>query len=418
MLVSYYFVMTLPRSLSNSNIQKSQMQVQTLDDKITRFLNNKFRISRSYATKRTYESALKQFEKFLQISYGLNLIQLLQKIKVSKELDSIEVLDEYYTFLSQYKRPGKDRPGYSAVSIKNYLKVAKEFLNGEGCKIYNEDVKQRFRLPRVVLAYQKGLTKEIINRLIRLANPKLATCILVACSSGMRLGEIVQLKLSDIDLTTNPTTIIIRADTTKTREARLTHFSSEATNALKDYLTRLNLPKKNDDYVFLLQHKDRIKMAKHDNRSDRIENLESQLESMIPEERYAKSVATTCHNLQQQLARIIKDNPNLNKKTENDRNEIHFHAFRYFFKTQVTDAHQSDFAEALMGHKSLKLVYYRQNEKARAQTYLGVEHALTIADTEKIDENYSELQKDNLELRGIVDNLSRNLRDLEKRISV
>jgi len=69
-----------------------------------------------------------------------------------------------------------------------------------------------------------------------------------------------------------------------------------------------------------------------------------------------------------------------------------------------------------MGHKSLKLVYYRQNEKARAQTYLGVEHAVTIADTEKIDENYSELQKDNLELRGIVDNLSRNLRDLEKRI--
>ena len=83
--------MTLPRSLSNSNIQKSQMQVQTLDDKITRFLNNKFRISRSYATKRTYESALKQFEKFLKTSFGLNLIQLLQKIKVSKELDSIEV---------------------------------------------------------------------------------------------------------------------------------------------------------------------------------------------------------------------------------------------------------------------------------------------------------------------------------------
>jgi len=417
MLVSYYFAMTLPRSLSNSNIQKSQMQVQTLDDKITRFLNNKFRISRSYATKRTYESSLKQFEKFLQSSYSLNLIQLLQKIKVTKELDSIEVLDEYYTFLSQYTRPGKDTPGYSAVSIKNYLKVAKEFLNGEGCKIYNEDVKQRFRLPRVVVAYQKGLTKEIINRLVRLANPKLAACILVACSSGMRLGEIMQLKLSDIDLTTNPTTITIRAVTTKTREARLTHISSEATGALKDYLARLTPPKKNDDYVFLLQHKDRIKMAKHDNRSDRIQHLESQLTSMASEERYAKSVQTTCHNLQQQLARIIKDNPELNTKTENDRNEIHFHAFRYFFKTQVTDAHQSDFAEALMGHKSLKLVYYRQNEKARAQTYLEVEHALTIADTEKIDQNYSELQKDSLELRGIVDNLSRQLRYLEKRIT-
>jgi len=66
----------------------------------------------------------------------------------------------------------------------------------------------------------------------------------------------------------------------------------------------------------------------------------------------------------------------------------------------------------------LKLVYYRQNDKSRARTYLDVEHALTIADTEKIDQNYSEMQKDNLELRGIVDSLSKQLRNLEKRIEI
>jgi hypothetical protein len=70
-----------------------------------------------------------------------------------------------------------------------------------------------------------------------------------------------------------------------------------------------------------------------------------------------------------------------------------------------------------MGHKSIKLVYYRQNDKTRAQTYLQVEHALTIADTEKIDKGFSELQKDNLELRGIVDSLSKQLRELERRIT-
>jgi len=69
-----------------------------------------------------------------------------------------------------------------------------------------------------------------------------------------------------------------------------------------------------------------------------------------------------------------------------------------------------------MGHKSLKLVYYRQNDEARMQTYLGIEHALTIVDTHKIDQNYSELQKDNHELRLILDRLSRHVRDLEKRI--
>lgn len=54
----------------------------------------------------------------------------------------------------------------------------------------------------------------------------------------------------------------------------------------------------------------------------------------------------------------------------------------------------------------------------RAKTYLDVEHALTIAETEKIDQNYSDMQRDNSELRGIVDNLSRQLQSLERRIGV
>ena len=392
------------------------MQVQTLDDKITRFLNNKFRISRSFATKRTYESSLNQFAKFVKVHYDFDLIQLLHKIKESKEIDPIDVLDNYYTYLSQYQRPKRKRIGYSSISIKNYVKVAKEFLNGEGCKIYNEDVKQRFRLPKAVPAYQKGLTKDILNRLVRLSNRKLATCILLCISSGLRLGELVQLRLSSVDFTTDPTTITVRADTTKTRMTRITHCNSESTIALKDFLVRTNLPKKNDDYIFLLQHEDRIKRAKQDNRQDRVKYLEAQLASMTPEERYAKCVAMTCHNLQQQLARVIKDNPELNQKNENSISWIHFHAFRSWFKTQVTDAHQSDFSEALLGHSSLKLVYYRQNDAARMRTYKDIEHAVSLSNNEEIEQNYSELQKDNLELRGIVDGLSRKLRNIEKRI--
>jgi len=72
----------------------------------------------------------------------------------------------------------------------------------------------------------------------------------------------------------------------------------------------------------------------------------------------------------------------------------------------------------LMGHKSLKLVYYRQNDKVRSETYQNIEHSLIIADTEKIDQNYLDMQRDNLELRGIVDSLSRQLQNLEKRIEL
>ncbi|MDE2589316.1 MAG: hypothetical protein KGL95_06585, partial [Patescibacteria group bacterium] len=68
-------------------------------------------------------------------------------------------------------------------------------------------------------------------------------------------------------------------------------------------------------------------------------------------------------------------------------------AFRAWFKTQVTNAHQSDFAEALMGHTSVKLVYYRQNAKDRLKTYLEVEPALTVSDFTRVENTIEDLQK-------------------------
>ena len=414
------------------------MQVQSIQDKITRFLERKFRASHSLSTKNTYNSALMRFIEFLHVQYDIDIEELLQKIKTN-QIDPIDTLDTFYSFLAKYKRENSQKIGYSNHTICDYsnhticdyITVAKEFLNGEGCKIYQEDLKQRFRLPRKTNVYEKGLTKDIINRIIRLANPKLAAVILISCSGGMRIGEITQLRLSDIDFTLNPVTITVRSETTKTRETRITHITSEAVSSLRDYISRQKLPKQNEDYVFLLQHEDRLRHLKERLAKNQYSNtglkkmdkknikiLEDNLKTTTKEERYAKSVLATNHNLEKQLANLIKNIPQLNVKNENGRRSIHFHAFRAWFKTQVTDAHQSDFAEALMGHKSLRLLYYRQNDKMRAKTYLDVEYAVTISDTEKIDRNYSDMQKDNSELRGIVDSLSRQINSLEKKIEI
>ena len=406
------------------------MQIQSMQDKITRFLERKFRASHSLSTKNTYNSALMRFIEFLHVQYDIDIEELLQKIKTN-QIDPIDTLDTFYSFLAKYKRESSEKIGYSNHTICDYITVAKEFLNGEGCKIYQEDLKQRFRLPRKTNVYEKGLTKDIINRIIRLANPKLAAVILISCSGGMRIGEITQLRLSDIDFTLNPVTITVRSETTKTRETRITHISSEAVSSLKDYLSRQKSPKQNEDYVFLLQHEDRLRhlkerlaknqycnngLKKMDKKNIRI--LEDNLKTTAKEDRYAKSVLATNHNLEKQLSNRIKNIPQLNAKNENGRSSIHFHAFRAWFKTQITDAHQSDFAEALMGHKSLRLLYYRQNDKVRAKTYLDAEYAVTISDTEKIDRNYSDMQKDNSELRGIVDSLSRQIDSLERKIEI
>ncbi|PBO84168.1 MAG: hypothetical protein COA77_10835 [Thaumarchaeota archaeon] len=50
--------------------------------------------------------------------------------------DPLEILDEYYTFLSNYQTKTKRR-GYGSEAINQYIRVAKDFLNHQGCKIYN-----------------------------------------------------------------------------------------------------------------------------------------------------------------------------------------------------------------------------------------------------------------------------------------
>lgn len=402
------------------------MKVQTIDDRIQLFLEKKFRISRSYATRDAYSAVVNKFLIFVREQYNLDLEQLLRQIKDAKEKDSIGVLDDFYSYATK-ARVGRTGKPLSNATIKQYVLVAKEFLNHEGCRVYNEDLKQRFRLPKASIVYEKGLTKEIINRLVRLANPKISTIILMACSSGMRIGEIIQLRLTDIDFTTNPTTITIRRETTKTRQTRVTHITSEATKALQDYLKKYH--SENGNYIFLETQEDKISKIKKKLERDsfrnnyfknqskkRLERLEDELKTTGSEELYAHSTEITGISLESQLRRVIAGIPELSMKNDNGRNTIHFHAFRAWFKTRVTNAHQSDYAEALMGHTSLKLVYYRQNDETRVKIYREIEPVLTISDTEKIEKSFEILQEENRDLRKIVDGLSIQLKSLEKRI--
>jgi len=403
------------RSLKGRNGKSASMSEITIHDRIERFLDRKFRASRSYSTCDTYKGALNRFIDFAYQDYNQKPDKLIDNV-LNQVLDPIDVLDDFYTYLTKAENPQSRRIGFSNATIRQYFTTAKEFLNDCGCKIYSEDIKRKIKLPRKIVTITEGLTKESVAQILRLANYKLSTLILLACSSGMRLGEILQLKLSDIDFDTKPTTIKLRAETTKTREGRITHISTETTQALKDYLAK----SKNTDYVFLIDYDEKLKKLEESKTSSgKLKaRMEKKLEGLTSEEKLRFRLRITKHNFENQLTRVKADIPELNQRAENGRFHVHFHAFRYFFKTQVTDAHESDFAEALMGHKSTKLIYYRQNSKKRQKTYLDVEHALTISETEHIEKNYTELQQDNQELRGELNSLVSKFRDLEKRIEI
>jgi hypothetical protein len=107
----------------------------------------------------------------------------------------------------------------------------------------------------------------------------------------------------------------------------------------------------------LQTHEERIKTIKEDLEQNKYKNkllrgrdlkrlgkLENDLQTVGSEEHYANSVKITKHSLENQLRRIIEGIPELSLKNDNGRNAIHFHAFRAWFKTQVTNCHQSDYA--------------------------------------------------------------------------
>ena len=222
----------------------------------------------------------------------------------NEKLDPVSLLDEFYTFMSNGRVKNR--------TIIGYLSIVKDYLNFHGMHIYTEDIKQKFRTPKPEVFYEEGLTKSILNRLLQNSVPKLRLGILLACSSGMRVGEIMQLKFSDIDFTTSPTTIKVRRETTKTRETRFTHITTETTKFLGDYITKKKQSKQSEyQYLFMNHHGE------------------------FGTKEYYKSMFSARQAMLEKLRLTIQNIPELSMKNENEKYRVHFHAFRKWFKQLV-----------------------------------------------------------------------------------
>jgi len=78
---------------------------------------------------------------------------------------------------------------------------------------------------------------------------------LLLASSGMRIGEALQLSPEDIDLTRQPAKVTIRGQHTKSGNPRTTFLSREAVEALKQWLPH------RDNYLDAASRKSRHKKA-------------------------------------------------------------------------------------------------------------------------------------------------------------
>jgi hypothetical protein len=211
---------------------------------------------------------------------------------------------------------------------------------------------------------------------------------LMLISSGMRIGEALALTLADVDLTRIPTVIIIRAETTKSGQARISFISAEATEALKEWL------KVRDDYLKAAVAQSTLNAKNLD------DNCIFPFTSMS-----ARSI----------LLNALEKAKLGETDSRTNRSKIHPHVFRKFFRSMIASVIPVDVTEALFGHSGYLTDVYRKYpnpEKTLAEFYLKGEASVTIFGTtasaemqEQITEQGKVIDDQNITIKKAIESI-------------
>jgi cell division protein FtsB len=177
----------------------------------------------------------------------------------------------------------------------------------------------------------------------------------------MRIGECLKLKVEDVDLTSEPARINIRGEYTKTGNPRVAFISSEAKEALEEWL------KIRENEIFIAVKRSTRYEKKAEDR--RIWPFETNTAYYIWRSNIKKAKFDEKYQYNTELEN--------NKKLE--RFTVHPHVLRKFFRTKMGQVIPVDVTEALMGHEGyLTEVYRRYSLEDLAKYYKQGEHTLTV----------------------------------------
>lgn len=257
--------------------------------------------------------------------------------------DVYKVLDGYVAWMVKDK--------FAPNSLRNRLSAVKKFLAINDFELDNVKMRVKVDLPRYhAVTADRVPTPEELRSVLTHTEARGKALVTMLASSGMRVGEFLTLRVKDIDLSTSPATVHLRAEVTKDRQARYCFISDEAATFLKDFLRdRINNP---GDYIF------QTSTRGHEHKTG--------------------NVPMSYWNADHIFSLALR-NAGLEQKDDQGRDTIHIHCLRKFFFTQMLQPLGRDIAEALMGHKLfLDSSYRRYTEGQMREFYLKGMDAVTI----------------------------------------
>ena len=312
------------------------------DSPLELFQKRVYRKSRSEASVNTYTRSFKQF---LQHT-GLTPEELVSKVRDG----SVNVADEVNRWLDELNSRNL-APG----TQKIYFQAVKKFV--EVTVPENNVNWKTVDLPRIWGVEEDRIpTKQELRNILNHGNLKDRVIVLLAISSGLRIGTLADLKVEDLEFDTYEDVALIKvqAEMAKERVKYVTFTTPEAKKVLKQYL---------------------------DSRRRK--------ERELP----PGSTVFNCgvRAIGMRWIRLLKKAG----KTEKGRTfyKLHFHTLRKFFRTNLELAGVSrSFRERLLGHKGeyLDTAYFKPQIQALLNEYRKAIPQLTIL--EPIGE-YEEIRK-------------------------
>lgn len=312
-------------------------QSKSLEDLKKDWIEQCYNKSKSYSSRDGAIQLISNFSKFL-----IEKHPSLTEQQIISDLKSLSIASEsyikLYQFLNSYVQ-WLNTKDISPRTIQKYLAFLKSWLRYNGIRIYKEDSKQFIIMPKILKERKVPLRQEHIQILLDKAGNFYKALILFSSSSGMRISEILQLLIGDLDLSSVPVKVRVRAETTKLREERRTFISSEALEALRPLIQDKTIKQ----HIFW----------EDENLKDLLLKVESTFDK-------------------------IRDRSGLLDKYSTGVHHVRIHSFRNYFISQAEKLHEG-FGHALAGHGKYMKEYENYTDIELREFYLKIEPNLRIS---------------------------------------
>ncbi len=278
---------------------------------------------------------------------------------------------------------------YPPTGAKTKINGVKEFLIHNDVEFSHKQLKRlRGKMPKGKTARtaEKDLDHDMLKKILNHTDLKLRSVILTLASSGMRIGELLQIELPDVDLEKSPAQIVVRGENTKSGDTRTVFVSKEAQETLKEWL------KHRDSYLGSA-------MNRHNGLKESVGAKDKKLDDN-------RLFPFSERNIRYMWEIALKKAGYFNKDKTTNRTDVRIHALRKFFRSQLALSCPLDIVEALMGHEGyLTDAYRRYSLKQMGEYYQKAEHLVTISMPKEIQEMENEFKGEIDKHRKIMEDL-------------